>query len=193
MDESERVSEEGFVSISEAAGALGISERQARRYAGRLDATDRREAGHHAGRASGVTVSLAAMRAARELVTGEGATDTTPDVRPDVRPDTKTPQAGHEPDAVVVDDLRDQVKFLRGAVEQHQRAEAELRAALRTALSAMPKALPEGQANQPTPESQQAPETAPEATPAVATPVYTPPTFRRDGKGLRGILLRLLK
>ncbi len=161
--------ENGFVSISEAAGALGISERQARRYAGRLDAGNRREAGqgagHEAGRASGLTVNLAAMRAARELATGEadnkhetaikGAashggpdvpTDTTPDMRPDAETVGAGRQAGHGPDAVLIDELRDQVKFLRGVVEQHQRSEAELRNALRTALAAMPRALTEGTA-----------------------------------------------
>lgn len=44
-------------------------------------------------------------------------------------------------------ELRDQVKFLRAAVEQHQRSEAELRAALRTALAAMPKAITEGESS----------------------------------------------
>ncbi len=38
---------------------------------------------------------------------------------------------------------REEILFLRGLVEQHQRSDAELRAALRKALEAMPKALPE--------------------------------------------------
>lgn len=40
-------------------------------------------------------------------------------------------------------ELREEVLFLRGLVEQHQRSEAELRAALREALRAMPKELRE--------------------------------------------------
>lgn len=40
-------------------------------------------------------------------------------------------------------ELREEVLFLRGLVEQHQRSEAELRAALREALRAMPKGLNE--------------------------------------------------
>ena len=38
-------------------------------------------------------------------------------------------------------ELKEEIHFLRGLVEGHQRSEAELRAALREALKAMPKAL----------------------------------------------------
>jgi hypothetical protein len=164
-----------WVSISEAADALGISERQARRYAGRLDAHDRRQAGHEAGlgaglgagRASGVTVKLTAMRAARELATGEAENkhetaikdaastcgpDVPTDTRPDVRPDAETVGAGHEagrqaghgPDAVLIDELRDQVKYLRSALEARDRDAAEMRATMRALVAVMPKVLPSG-------------------------------------------------
>ena len=43
--------------------------------------------------------------------------------------------------------LLEENRFLRAAVEQHQRSEAELRAALRTALAAMPKALTDGESS----------------------------------------------
>jgi hypothetical protein len=39
---------------------------------------------------------------------------------------------------------REEILFLRGMVEQHQRSEAELRASLRAALAAMPKAITAG-------------------------------------------------
>lgn len=45
----------------------------------------------------------------------------------------------------LVVELRDQVKFLRSALEARDRDAAELRAALREALKAMPKALTEGE------------------------------------------------
>ena len=51
-----------------------------------------------------------------------------------------------KPDAreELVIELRDQVKFLRSALEARDRDAAELRAALRTALAAMPKQLTSG-------------------------------------------------
>ncbi len=82
---------EEYLTVSQAAARLGISERQARRYAGRLAPDDRREAGHM----TGALVSLAAMQIEREKATGRAKTDTTPDAltheaghTPDVRPDT---------------------------------------------------------------------------------------------------------
>ena len=47
----------------------------------------------------------------------------------------------------LVIELRDQVKFLRTALEARDRDAAELRAALRTALAAMPKALTDGESS----------------------------------------------
>lgn len=53
-----------------------------------------------------------------------------------------------EPDMMA--HLIEENRFLRNAIEQHQRSEAELRNALRTALAAMPKALNEGRTQVPT-------------------------------------------
>ncbi len=54
-----------------------------------------------------------------------------------------TAQARSTPDvAASLAQSREEILFLRALVEQHQRSEAELRAALRKALDAMPKALP---------------------------------------------------
>ena len=57
-------------------------------------------------------------------------------------PNARTNQRTGEPDLMA--HLIDENRFLRNAIEQHQRSEAELRNALRTALAAMPKALNEG-------------------------------------------------
>ncbi len=132
-----------YLTVSQAAAALGISERQARRYAGRLAPDDRRQAGREAGHMTAALVSLAAMQIEREKATKHAP--------PDMTPDALQAEAGYDdqptPDAQsgeVLTLLKSENAFLRSAVEQHQRSEAELRAALRKALEAMPKALPAG-------------------------------------------------
>jgi hypothetical protein len=58
--------------------------------------------------------------------------------------DANEPNLGRErtePDANQFTRMEAEVLFLRSMVEQHQRSEAELRAALREALRAMPKAI----------------------------------------------------
>jgi hypothetical protein len=85
-----------------------------------------------------------------------------------------------------VERLEKEVEFLRGLVEGHQRAEAELRASLRAALSAMPKQLTEGTAG-----AAAAPPVAartPEILPAVVSPVErknAPQIGLNRGEGLR--------
>jgi len=136
-----------YLTVSEAAAALGISERQARRYAGRLAPDDRREAGHEAGQMTGALVRLEAMEAEREKATGRAKTHTMPDAltpeaghAPDVRPDT-TPDAQS---GEVLALLKSENAFLRNMLEARDRDAAELRAALRKALDALPKALTDG-------------------------------------------------
>ncbi len=63
--------------------------------------------------------------------------------RDDRSRDTLAAALMSEKDARIVD-LRGQLEAARAQIEQHQRAEAELRATLREALKAMPKALPIG-------------------------------------------------
>ncbi len=139
-----------YLTVSQAAAALGIGERQARRYAGRLSPDDRREARHEAGHVTGALVSLAAMRIEREKATRRAAAD--------VRPGALEAEAGHvsghddrTPDAQngeVLALLKSENTFLRGLVEQRDRDAAELRAALRKALEAMPKAITSGEVEQ---------------------------------------------
>jgi hypothetical protein len=168
-----------WLTIAEAADVLGVSERQARRYAKRLPDDDRREPDVGPDTATGLMsksmdttpdtatglsvtrVRRLAVVAAYEAATGrkieretaDTATDATPvmvsdtsNISADITADTRPAQAGH-------DDRRDddqrtrdreEIAFLRGLVEQHQRSEAELRAALREALRAMPKAIEAG-------------------------------------------------
>ena len=106
-------------------------------------------------------------------------------------------------------ELREEVKFLRGVVEQQQRDAAELRAALREALRMSARALPAGEVDASTStasaEAPAAPPGAPrvDAAPTVDKPPAGPTaaTDRGDvgastwerSKGLRGWLLRILK
>ncbi len=147
--------ENDWLTVSQAAAALGVSERQARRYAGRLAPDDRREAGHEAGHASGQCVRLAAMQAEREKAvprSKSAVSSERADMRPDIAPDVTTPQTGHATapaSGQYVARLESEVTFLRGLVEQRDRDAAELRAALRKALDAMPKALPTSEGSTP--------------------------------------------
>jgi excisionase family DNA binding protein len=63
--------------------------------------------------------------------------------------DRVTPTVTTRDDARLLDQLQTENSFLRAMVEQHQRSEAELRAALREALKAMPKAITAGDASAP--------------------------------------------
>ncbi len=82
--------------VAECAALLGLSERQARRYAGRMAGHDRREAGHHAGHEAGHFATLVRVSAMRDLRAKAASRAARPDMAPDIRPDTLTPEAGHE-------------------------------------------------------------------------------------------------
>jgi hypothetical protein len=117
---------DGFVTVSEAARALGISDRQALRYAGRLSDADRR-----ASETGPTRVRLEALRALR----GErqnarspreevhGTSDAMSDAGPtSVRPGP-THDGGHASDAAsnaLVEQLKGEVAFLRAALEREQ-------------------------------------------------------------------------
>jgi hypothetical protein len=79
-----------------------------------------------------------------------------------------------------VERLEKEVEFLRGLVEQHQRAEAELRAALRETLKAMPRELTTGTSA--TPEAaQNRPQIA--ATSNTSTDAQAPVGLAAKAKG----------
>jgi len=82
--------------VAESAVILGISERQARRYAGRMAGHDRREAGHHAGHEAGHFATLVRVSAMHDLRVKAASRAARPDMAPDIRPDTLPPEAGHE-------------------------------------------------------------------------------------------------
>jgi hypothetical protein len=136
-----------WLTITQAAARLGIGERQARRYAAKLAPEDRREGGHDDGHMTGsrpAYVRLSAMRAKRGAsAMASNALDLNVKA-PDMETDTRPAQAGHEAGhmtAALVAQLQAENVFLRGQVEQHARAEAELRAALREALRMSNRAL----------------------------------------------------
>ena len=110
------------------------------------------------------------------------------------------------------EELREEVKFLRGVIEQQQRDAAELRAALREALKMSQRALPEPAA--PSPPEVRAPTSAQQVlahdpqpsgpAPSAGTsedsqqprPGETPQTIRpqrQEPRGFRGWLLRALR
>ncbi len=163
-----------FLTVSQAAARLGISERQARRYAAKLAPDDRREGGHEAGHMTGsrpTQVRLAAMQAKRGTVARSNEplqAVERPDTEADTTPDTRPAQAGHEAGhmtAALVAQLQGENGFLRGQIEQHARAEAELRAALREALKMSNRALmPAG--DEGAPQAQQSAENVPTGNPA---------------------------
>ncbi len=151
-----------WLTVSQAAAALGISERQARRYAGRLDDDVRREGSPEAGHQNGgrpALVRLQAMRAMRKSATGrvqmEPEPDATPDraehepdVKPDIGPDVQKAEAGHKPDALssaLVSQLQSENAFLRAQVEAANRQASEATVALREYLKMQAKALPSGE------------------------------------------------
>lgn len=154
-----------WLSVAQAAAALRKSERTIRRRcaAGELEA--RQSAGAWFVSASAVMRPSAANSAA--IVSATADTDSSVDADTmAVTADTR-PTAANSADAEIIADLRAQVNFLRASVEQHQRSEAELRAALRESLRAMPKQFTTG---------------APQETPMPTPPAPAPP--KRDGAPL---------
>lgn len=191
-----------WLTVSQAATQLGMSERQARRYAAKLAPEDKdntpdmtsdsapdtgiQKEGHEGGprpARSPTLVRLGAMQAARDEATKRGnphlapqiaadaltdttdhATRATLDIftkEPDAAPDTHAQHAGHAIGRATADtsgvapaapsdwqhraaEYKQEIQFLRATVEQHQRSEAELRAALRKALEATPRQLTRG-------------------------------------------------
>lgn len=212
-----------WLTVAQVAQHLGISERQARRYASRLSPQDRddgadaapdtgaAEAGLHSVTRPArrpARVRLEAMCALRDEATrrenGPATLDSQadtdagrePDIQPkdpDMAPDTGAEEAGHPnyaasgpPDVWEQreSDFRDEIRFLRGMVEQHQRSEAELRAALREALKAQPRQLT-GSDEPLAPVAGAPPETSTAAPPTTAAPLEAPKAPREPIKTQR--------
>lgn len=166
-----------WLTTSQAATALGISPRSIRRQCEAGDLQSKRVGG--AWRVAASAVKSDTERPSETAITDNTATDAATTSRIEAaKLDTERPSRTEEADETatgaatsanveIIADLRDQVAFLRASVEQHQRSEAELRAALREALRAMPKQLTQG-----------APETPPggQGEPQTVTPDNLPPS-----------------
>jgi excisionase family DNA binding protein len=185
-----------WLTTSQAATALGISQRTIRRQCRDGELPSKRVGG--AWRVAASAVKADTERPSETAITDNTARGAATTSNAEAaKPDTVRPNRSEEADNTaktdtgaatsanveIISDLRDQVAFLRASVEQHQRSEAELRAALREALRAMPKQLttgapesqPGGQGETPTPETGQHPTPEPEARQRPAN---------RDGRAL---------
>jgi excisionase family DNA binding protein len=170
-----------YLTVSQAAARLGISERTLRKRikSGEVEAEKRPLDG------GGVAwhVHLSIERAGSEP---EAERKNEPEARrksfesesaserkrtgsePETAPEVSDTRAGSEPEAGLIDQLRDENTFLRSQIdawrlqaEAANRTAAETSAALREALKAMPKGLPSGS----TPDAEkQGRENAPQAT-----------------------------
>ncbi len=176
-----------WLTTSQAAAVLGVAERTIQRRAQRGE-IEARKAKTETGeqwevRLSGANVppgvapgaansgaSFHAQNAGGGATFGEGGAR--------VPPSGATSQ-----DIEIISDLRDQVAFLRASVEQHQRSEAELRAALREALRAMPKQLTEGAPQSPPGGQGEPPTPKPDNTASDAPGARQRPA-NRDGHAL---------
>jgi hypothetical protein len=173
-----------WLTIAEAARHLEVSDRQARRYAKKLAADDRREGGHEAegegGHMTGAgpaLVRLEAMKVIRaQIILRSG--------RPSAKADTwpahvgqvteqQAKEGGHAPNSAtgappeLVEHLKTENTFLRAQLEEATRGQAELRQAVRELTRTLGhiKALP-------------APDSAPQDTPAAPQQAPTPAPFK---------------
>lgn len=142
-----------WVSVSQAAAALGVSERtiQRRASAGQVPArkVSRRDGeAWEVGLGAAIVPTGAANGADSVLNLKEARALPTADTVPTV------PPRGADSSREV--ELKEEVRFLRGQLEEANRGQAELRAALRKALEAMPRALPSPNAGA-TPKPAEAP------------------------------------
>lgn len=163
MNQAASTRADDWKTVAEVAELLGVSERQARRYAGRLAGHDRQEAGHDAGHTA-ARVRVSAMRDLRENATKKSQT---PDIAapeagrhagheaghqsdaPDITPDARVLAAENEMLRESLQRERENADQWRSQVEAANRDAAELRAALREALRAMPKAIEAREYSQP--------------------------------------------
>jgi excisionase family DNA binding protein len=162
-----------YLTVSQAAARLGLKERTIQKYCASGKLTARRVSTPTGDAWQIDRASFEAIEAANNVPnerTNEHRTNgerTPKHQSPNSKSSERTPNAqGTErtPKAESLAQSREEVLFLRGLVEQHQRSEAELRAALRKALDAMPLAITAGNESAPieaaaAPENTQAKET----------------------------------
>jgi hypothetical protein len=184
-----------WLTIAEAARHLEVSDRQARRYAKKLAADDRREGGHEAedegGHMTGAgpaLVRLEAMKVIRaQIILRSGRPGAKSDTWPAHVGQVTEQQAkegghhdGHAPNPAtgappeLVDHLKTENKFLRAQLEESTRGQAELRQAVRELTRTLGhiKALP-------------APDSAPQDTTAAPQQAPTPAPSKDATTGRR--------
>jgi excisionase family DNA binding protein len=149
------------LTVSQAAARLGVSERtiQRRCKSGKLKAELVTDADGEEWRIDPAT-----------LPTGDAISADTAD--------RVTPTVTTGDDGRLLDQLQTENVFLRAMVEQHQRSEAELRAALRKALDAMPLAITAGIENEPI-EAAQGAQSTPAKETTLAAKQSAPPRVLR--------------
>jgi excisionase family DNA binding protein len=148
MSENEAASTRAdeWLTVSEVAARLKISERTVQRRCknGQLAATlETREDGA-AWLIDGATLptgAAIAADAAANVPTGADRPFESESAQSVATLPPEVPTLPPGADSGLLAHLQSENAFLRGAIEQHQRSEAELRAALRKALEAMPKQL----------------------------------------------------
>ncbi len=137
-----------WLSVAEASAALGVSARAVQKRAARGTLKARKV--EHGG-AAVWEIDGRELGANMDAPTNpNGCEHANLSSEMDANPVPFHAQNGREPvrkmDADREADFREEIRFLRGLVEQRDRDAAELRAALRKALEAMPKALTSGAA-----------------------------------------------
>ncbi len=158
------VSRPDALTVAEAAQLLGISPRSIQRRCreGKFPARRVESEFGEQWEIERAPVEKAATDRARRARQEQRQANDTPTTEGTTEPRHVAPQTGNVAGdfaARYVEQIETENRFLRAAVEQHQRAEAELRAALRKALEAQPRELTAGMA-QDAPKSGAATDTA---------------------------------
>jgi hypothetical protein len=176
MSEPESTPE--FGTLAQGAAAYGVSEKTLRKRI-------------HAGEVSGEKVALEGGGIGWRVAMPTNAPEVAPEVGteragtvpvgkqgapvvfdsvPEVAPVVTVPRAGSAPEPGRLEELRDEVKFLRAALEARDRDAAELRAALREALKISNRAImpPMNESAQDARQDAQNIETGKEARPAAS-------------------------
>jgi hypothetical protein len=177
-DDREPKRDDEWLTVAQAAQIEGVSSRaiQRRAAAGRYQARRIETAKGEQWEINAATLKRAPTQQGDDR---DGKTDDT-DANRDAQRDDRDPPTRESGNVATqqVERLEKEVEFLRGLVEQHQRAEAELRAALRETLKAMPRELTTGTNVK---AAQESPQIA--APTNAATDAQTPAESPKNAKG----------
>jgi hypothetical protein len=149
-----------YLTVSQYAALIGVSEKTARKRITRGDVKAERVALPGGGWSWHVYPERLEAVGNRLEVQSESESDQTNErlesvtVAVGTLPTAKVPTVPTDAMAELLVQSREEILFLRGLVEQRDRDAAELRAALRSALNAMPKAITAGNESTPIEASQ---------------------------------------